>query len=127
MYALSLNWRVLIYPISQIAKSKPRQSFPLYSIKFIIDIQIAGGTTERSPHSRGNGHLSARTTTVGIVSEREEQEGGGKSSSKTSLTRLKLELSGAHTPRAASDSSVDDLYLHILSSCAHEQKTHGLR
>ena len=47
---------------------------------------------------------------------------------------LKLELSRAHIPRAASDSaltatvcimSVDDLYLHTLGSCVHEQKAHG--
>ena len=52
---------------------------------------------------------------------------------------LKLELSGAHTPRASTVSglypdlnlelkNVDNLYLHItLHYCAHEQKAHGLQ
>ena len=53
--------------------------------------------------------------------------------------RLKLELSGAHTPHASAASglypdlnleleNVDDLYLHItLHYCVHEQKAHGLQ
>ena len=52
---------------------------------------------------------------------------------------VKLELSGARTPRASIASglypdlnleleNVDDLYLHItLHYCAHEQKAHGLQ
>ena len=53
--------------------------------------------------------------------------------------KLKLELSGAHTPRASTASglypdlnfeleNVDNLYLHItLYYCVHEQKAHGLQ
>lgn len=55
---------------------------------FLLTVQIANGTSERSPRSHGSGHLPGQTTTVGVVSGREEQE-REKSSPKTSSTRLK--------------------------------------
>ena len=57
-------------------------------VTIVIIIQIAEGTSERSPRrSRTNGHLPGRTTTVGIMGADEHEK--EKSSPKTSSTRLK--------------------------------------